>query len=309
MGGGGQVQSAAWVFTRNNPEKDELGPWPESVRYVAYQKEMGLSGTMHLQGYIEMESRKRRNTMCSLIPGAHWEPRKGTQEQAIAYVCKSDTQVAGPWFYGKPLLGKGNDGDLAAAIDLVREGVRASEIAAQYPTTWVRHSRGLLELALRTSKPRMEPPTVTVLWGSTGSGKSRFVFDKYKANDIFVVPDQGMWMDGYEGQPVVLFDEFYGGIPWSQLLRLTDRYPYHAAVKGGFVNFAPTHIVFTSNRHPGSWYPNIRNHAAFARRVSSVIKLGDQDYEGHGVYGTEVTWPDKGVESVEVDDDVSTLDA
>lgn len=40
------------------------------------------------------------------------------------------------------------------------------------------------------------------------------------------------WMDGYYGQPLVIVDEFRGGVPPSRILRLVDRYPFQAEVKG-----------------------------------------------------------------------------
>ena len=287
-----QPKAIGWVFTINKPDTSNPIEWPSSVRYAIYQLERGVkTGTLHYQGYLEMHKQTALNAIKSILPRAHLEPRKGTVQQAVEYCTKSDTHVLGPWTHGELGKGTGYSSELAAAAALVTEGVRPSAIAEMYPTTWIRYGRGLMDLALRISKPRTSPPEIYVIWGSTGSGKSRWAFDKYPIHDIFVVPGQGTWMDCYEQQPVVIFDEFYGGIPWSELLKLTDRYPHHSQVKGSHVNFAPKTIIFTSNTHPRDWYPNIKNKGAFARRITEAIQLGDPDYKGHNDIGKAVMWP------------------
>lgn len=284
------LQGIGWVFTVNNPS--EPLTWPEDVRYAIYQLEQGESGTVHFQGYVEFHKRTRLTRVREILPRAHWETRRGTAKQARAYCVKQDsTYRDGPWEHGT-MGSQGVSSDLLTAAEMIAAGSRPSAIAGEYPTTWIRYGRGLLDLALRLSPPRSEPPTIYVLWGSTGSGKSRWAFDNYDAEDIYIVPGQGEWMDSYEQQKVVMFDEFYGGIPWSELLKLTDRYPHKAKTKGSFVNFNPSIMVFTSNRHPRDWYQNIQCHAAFARRVTSVIKMGDPDYMGHQVNMGDVEWPD-----------------
>lgn len=82
-------RSKFWMFTINNPEADlefdRLG-----VEYAIWQKEKGKEGTLHFQGYICFESRKRGSEVKKLAPftRAHLEPRQGTHEQAKKYCSK-----------------------------------------------------------------------------------------------------------------------------------------------------------------------------------------------------------------------------
>ena len=83
-----------WVFTVNNYGATDIQIFGEvECRFVCYGKEVGESGTPHLQGLIIFD--KRGKTLAGLKkvhPTAHWEPMKGTIDQAYAY-CVKDGDV------------------------------------------------------------------------------------------------------------------------------------------------------------------------------------------------------------------------
>lgn len=112
-----------------------------------------------------------------------------------------------------------------------------------------------------------------VYWGRTGAGKTRSVYDNLPSLDsLFVYAGSG-WFDGYDGQPIVLFDDFGGHeFKISYLLKLLDRYPIRVPVKGGFVHWAPQEIYITSNIDPHNWYSNANpEHVrALLRRITLI---------------------------------------
>ncbi len=137
-----------WCFTLNNPDdtlvEDDPHTW--SAQYVVWQKEKGKDGTLHLQGYCELEKLSRLSAMKKINPRAHWEPRKGNQEQAINYCKKKDeTYVEGPWEIGEKKE-QGKRTDLDEACDVAKEeGLDA--VIETHPSTYTKYHGGLEKIA------------------------------------------------------------------------------------------------------------------------------------------------------------------
>ena len=115
-----------------------------------------------------------------------------------------------------------------------------------------------------------------VYHGKTGAGKTRSVMDNVDdPEDIYIHPG-GQWFDGYDGQPIVLFDDYAGSeFKLQYLLKLLDRYPMQVPVKGGFVSFVPQEIYITSNLDPNDWYKNAHQEhvSAMFRRFTNVVNF------------------------------------
>ncbi len=107
----------------------------------------------------------------------------------------------------------------------------------------------------------------------TGDGVGEDAIDQQ--NIPFFVHSDGRWWDGYTSQSVIIFDDFYGQIKISYMLRLLDRYPLRLPIKGGFTWARWTHVFITSNEEPENWWagaqiPDVVR-AALDRRIK-VIK-------------------------------------
>lgn len=83
-------KSRNWCFTLNNPEQDlSLLKNNLLVKTLIYNLELGEEElTLHYQGYIELCQPRALTYLKQLIPRAHFEPRKGTRQQAIWYCLK-----------------------------------------------------------------------------------------------------------------------------------------------------------------------------------------------------------------------------
>lgn len=262
--------TTAWVFTLNNPATHrEPDHWRHNVRFCAWQVERGDGGTEHLQGYVQLTSRRRLGWLKrQLDQHAHWEPRRGTHQQALDYVRKADTRVAGPFEYGEPVTA-GQRTDLDAALSAVVSGASDRDLVSEHGSTFVRYHRGLREARRVLSKPRSTKSVVYVLYGPTGTGKSKYAMDEYPG--AFWKP-RDKWWDGYNGESAVVIDEFYGWLPYDQLLRLLDRYPLLVEIKGGTVQFVAETIVLTSNKHPREWYDSTKcDYAPLERRLDFIL--------------------------------------
>lgn len=257
-------RSRAYCWTVNNPTEDEIlvpQSWEASTyTYLCYQLEEGTEGTRHLQGYTSFKNQMPFETFCSWFPRRpHVEKAMGTAKQNKAYCSKSEGRIEGPWEFGiMPEQGKRND-ILAMKADL-DSGASLRQISDDYTGLFLRYSRGIKEYQSLHHVPTNTAKTIKCLWGSTGVGKTKYCWDTYpgaywKSRDPC---KEIQYWDGYDGEDTIIIDEFYGWLPWDFLLRLTDRYPLRMGVRGSSVQCAATTIVFTSNKHPKDWYPNIK---------------------------------------------------
>lgn len=128
-----------WSFTMNNytpADLDRLSVPIPGVDYLIFGKEVGASGTPHLQGSVCFQSRKRLNQVIATIGQCHCTVTRFLL-QSIEY-CKKDgdfTEV------GTAPTGKGERSDLEDFKASVKEGVTDpkqlrelhSSVCALYP--------------------------------------------------------------------------------------------------------------------------------------------------------------------------------
>lgn len=91
-----QDRSRSWVFTTNNYTEadclrlDRLFSTDDIISYLVYGREIGESGTPHLQGMIVFKKRKTFHVVRDVLPfGSHVEKMRGTPLDASNY-CKKD---------------------------------------------------------------------------------------------------------------------------------------------------------------------------------------------------------------------------
>lgn len=120
--GGSMSRSKHWCFTLNNwntEDVERLAALEGSVDYLVYGKEVGTSGTPHLQGFVSFPDRIRLTTVIQKIGQAHCTVARKIAE-AIEY-CKKDGVVTE---FGTPPRGSGRRNDL--------DDFKAAVLAGQY---------------------------------------------------------------------------------------------------------------------------------------------------------------------------------
>jgi len=283
-------RSRAWCFTWNNPGALEPA-W--ECQYIVYQMESGESGTPHWQGYCQFKNAKKLEDVRKLCPSAHWEVRRGTHAQAVAYCTKTESRVAGgaPVTRGVPPM-QGSRTDLAKVESLVRSGAPMEEIADSNWEYFVRYHKGLqaarnLFLGKRTYAEG-EKPRVIVLTGSSGVGKSRMLSKHFPG--CYRKDTTNEWWDHYDGQDTVFFDEFYGGISPNQMIKIIDWYPLAVQYKGGFVELLAKTFIFASNKHISEFWKEEVDVRAFTRRVEEFSEWDGIKHVAHVTMACEVEW-------------------
>lgn len=264
-------QNSNWVFTLNNPEELlDFSDFP-NIRYAIYSEEVGLEGTYHFQGYVELKKARALSAMRKLLPEAHWEVRRGSAEQAIAYCSKiSDTTfVDGPHEYGDR-KSQGSRSDLIEIKSKLDSNVPETQIADEHFGSWIRYHKSFREYSFLKATGLRGIPEVLVLYGGTGFGKSHWCMEEHPNAFWKARPSSkntNIWWDGYTGQDTIILDEFYGWLPFDLVLRLCDQHPLMGEIKGGTVWLVPKTIIFTSNTHPEGWW-KVGTYSSFTRRVT-----------------------------------------
>lgn len=277
----------SFVFTWNNPDVNgalllSLFESERLVKYVIFQLEEGsVARTPHFQGvcFFTRPIRPRRFFSC-ISPSIHFEARRGSPAQAIAYCRKPEGHLDGPWEYGTPPPGRGARSDMSRASELVRGPVGLLALVNAFPGLFVRYHGGFLRMRNLSAPGRTQPPVVYLLYGPTGCGKTRLCWDRFPA--LYARLPDCRFFDGISPyDKVLLLDDFSGAnckMSLSMLLQLLDRYPIRVEVKGSSCHMNATVILITTNIHPREWYnytDRLEHYSALERRIDHVIAFDD----------------------------------
>lgn len=244
-----------FVFTcfKEESHLDDLKNW-DQVTYLVYGREIcPTTQKPHLQGYCELKGSKKFSNLQKKLPETHIEKRKGSAKDADVY-CRKDGDI----FEQGTISQQGRQTPLHDATDMIIDGASNREIAIEHPVVYVKYHRGLHAFRCAVIEPRTTQPRIIVLYGESGTGKSRTARDYLNPGYWCWTPMLEKWFCGYQGQDEVLFEEFRGQFPLGQLLTLLDRYDTKVQPKGlTSIEFVATKIVITSPVHPKYWYENL----------------------------------------------------
>lgn len=273
------MSKKSWSFTINNYNDSDIKLLDDlEVSYIVYGKEVGELGTPHLQGFVTFRKSTRLPALKKIHPTAHWEPAKA--EDAAANYCMKDKE-----YTIRDNREPGRRSDMIQFIEKIKE-TGLQEAVEEFPREYVKYHSGFDKLALRICKTKeRQPPTVIWLYGDTGAGKTRYVYDHHPLDDIWQSGTNLKWYDRYHGQPVALLDDFREkNIEFSFLLRLLDRYPLTVEVKGGTTIWSPQIIYITSSRSPEHMYvANGEDNQQLLRRITHIVECR---------FGAEIEIPD-----------------
>lgn len=217
-------------------------------------KEIGSTGTIHLQGYIEFRKQERFNTVKGFLPGAHIEVMAGTPLQASEY-CKKDNdyfevgRLCQNYDGGRGVCGSIKADRYRTVIRLAKEG-HLDQIESEFPGYFFNNYVTIRKIQQDYPQKVEDAPGTTGiwLWGPTGVGKSRKARALFGNTKYYDKPCN-KWWDGYQGEPIVLMDDFDKShhVLRHHLNRWADRYSFPGEQKGTTKQFRPEKIIVTSN--------------------------------------------------------------
>lgn len=280
-----------WCFTLNNPSEEEAREVKEvlsrpSIINMVYQLECGKEETPHYQGYIHFKNTRKLKEVKNVIKRAHWEKCKGSPKSNYDYCTKEEGRLDGPWEKGEfKSKGQGNRTDLDKVIDLVNRKRTIKQISEECPIEYIKFHQGIekLKFIKDSNEKEFRKLIVKVYWGDTGTNKTKTATEE--SSDYFKLDKaNNVWFDGYDGQDTLIIDDFYGWLPFGQLLNILDGYPLRLEIKGGFTWAKWTKVIITSNKKVELWYTNIdyRQQEALERRITEkkeFLKIKEKEEE------------------------------
>lgn len=237
--------SRNYCFTFNNYPDTSLVDGLE-CRYIIYGKEVGESGTPHLQGFVSFKQAKSISAVIKLLPGCHVEITKDIQA-SVTYCKKEGVYTE----RGQPLMSPKDKGEAEQlkwkAIRLAAESGNYDTIPEKIRVTQIKTLDYIHDQASRKRKLDSVPLDNKWYYGESGTGKSKLARETYPDAYIKMC---NKWWDGYDGQEVVIMEDF--NLEQSKFLAhhlkiWSDHYPFPAEKKGGTMVIRPKTFIVTSN--------------------------------------------------------------
>lgn len=335
-------QSRKWMVTINNPEEhgfthDRILEIMSSVRgkslyWCMCDEEGDECETRHTHVFIYRSSPFTARQIDNLFPKMHRDVCHGKAQESRAYVLKDgekfNKQEDGSYSYtdasGKlhegvnfsdtffefgtcPEEHQGKSGADDIILELLKDGADNLEVIEAVPSSMryidkVERTRSMLRDAQFANSWR--DLKVTYMFGKTGSGKTRSVMEKYGYPNCYRVTDYKHPFDTYDGQDVIIFEEFRGGLKHGDMLNYLDGYPLLLPCRYFNRQACFTKVFIITNIPPDSQYTNIDGESkkAFYRRIHKVIEFQESghkaEYSGVDAYLHRHDWVEEAARPV-----------
>lgn len=294
-------KSRAWSFTSFEgvaPREDG-----SQLVYLCYQQERTKENKTHWQGYVYFKYPILMETVKTRLGSnkIHVEPSRGTPEENRKYCSKSESSIKGTFkeFGELPKQGKRNDLKKAVKsmykMDYSEYLFKNADVASKY-LKWVN------ECYKYINKPTewVEKKCV-IIHGPSGCGKSMSIYEAFGFENIFEKDWQTKWWDGYEQEPVVLWDEVtLCRLNLETFKKLTDGYPFRAEVKGSQIipMFKLLVLITNDSKEEVEVFMSM---PGIKRRINKVIEIEETEdtYKINGKNLARKDKPIKGTRLVE----------
>ena len=259
-----------WCFTNNNYTADDIDQLNnlKSIKFLIAGREVGESGTPHLQGYVEFKDSKTLSQARKNIKG-HLSPAYGNKAENITYCSKEDKE---PLIRGNSKTSQGKRADLKDIRQLIKTHT-ITQLIDKGLIKNIQQRKFAEALKADAIEERTDYPEVIWICGDTGVGKTLQVFQDNPGKTIHKQTQSNKWWNGYEGQDVVILDDIRADFAkYHELLTLLDKYPHRVEIKGGYMRFNTPRIYITSPYTPNEMYKGKEDITQLLRRID-IVKI------------------------------------
>jgi hypothetical protein len=283
----GRSSSTRWCFTVNHPtDEDE-----EAVKNMVNRdeclqatvgREVGESGTPHLQGFAVFIGEVQRATLERMLGGrAHLEVMRGTVRQNQTYCRKQGNLMIEKGGEGRPKNEeKKSKREMWAEVLAAAKAKNPAEFQLLYPEHWMIRRNAVERIMIEAQGQRTEIWTGDLqtkniwIWGAPGLGKSRWAAGQNPVPSVYK-KNGNKWWDGFDPltHVQVTIEDWALNLEClaGHLKLWSDRYPFIGEVKGSSFLMEPGkwNLIVTSNYSIEECF-NETDRVAIRRRFAEI---------------------------------------
>ena len=279
-------QNRSWMLTipAESVSKEELEKKLASYTYIGQMEKGEKSDYLHWQIYIENKNPIKFSTLKKKFPKAHLEVRHSSKKACYDYVTKSKSAIPNSGVKNGDISIDETDSpkvSVEAAVSLMERGMRVNEVLVQYPSLW--RSMAYLERAqaiIDENNYSLSERDIRVeyIYGLPGTGKTSWIYKTHGFDQVYRVTNYKNPFDDYNGQPVLVLDEFYDSMSLDLLLNVLDRWPFKMPARYNDKWAAYTKVYIISNRklkdqYGYELYDEPQRAKSFYRRISDNYEM------------------------------------
>ncbi|AXH75502.1 MAG: putative viral replication protein [Circoviridae sp.] len=267
-----------YVFTDYNEERIENGyELSDKIRGIRWGRETcPTTGKTHNQGYVQFFKQQRfKGAMTALNTKCYLAVARGNLQDNIEYTSKEgDAKAIGHFVkQGQHLKG---------IVENHEAGNTLLDIVENDEATYIKYHGGIDKVygMLDNEKYSKLIRNVSnyIIWGDTGVGKTTSIINKYGIENCFLltnVDGDNKYFTNYNGESILIIDDFYSWLHLSVLLKILDNQPYQTRglYRSGWARW--TEVYITSNEDPDLWYKETvgEKRKALFRRFKKRIEV------------------------------------
>lgn len=295
------TKTRKYQLTFNNPlnygfTHEKINDTMKNFNYSYYClcDEIGAAEkTPHTHLYFVCENAIRFSKVKKCFPSAHIETARGSSQDNRDYIrkeskylnsAKKETNLIDTFEeYGTLPLDKveKNLNVSTQVLEMIDSGYSNNEIIHKFPS-YINKIPQLNQTreTIKYDKYKNVWRDIEIVYisGDTSTGKTRSVMEQYGYENVCKITNYKNPFDNYNGQDVILFDEFRSSLLISDMLQYLDGYPCPLPCRYTDKVACFTKVYIISNIDLNEQYPNIqisepKTWNAFVRRIKKVIKF------------------------------------
>lgn len=256
--------------------------------YACFCDEIGLeNGTPHTHIFIICKNGVMFSTVQKRFYGAHIEAAKGKNIDNYNYIRKigekyenkKESNLTETFEeIGELPKDRCNSENLSEQIyEMIENGCSVPEIINEYPNA-IRQITNIEKTISMYKADKVKnifrKLDVSYIYGATGVGKTRSVMEHFGYENVYRVTNYKNPFDNYNGQDVILFDEFRSSLPISDMLVYLDGYPVNLPCRYSDKPALYTKVYIISNIPLEKQYVEVQKYEpetykAFLRRFTN----------------------------------------